>query len=78
MTTYKNSFYENDTKNRTKLLRTDAKPIEYCGYLIYHRIKSTTESADVFDIVKDSVCIGMYAGINGAKKAIDNLILSKL
>lgn len=25
------------------------------------------------DIVKDGICIGMYAGINGAKKRIDEL-----
>ena len=27
------------------------------------------------NIVKDGVCIGMYAGINGAKKRIDELVL---
>jgi hypothetical protein len=71
MVTYKNSFYDNDKKDRNPVLTTDLKPVEYKGYLIYHRINSTIKSGNVFDIVKDDICIGMYAGINGAKQRID-------
>ena len=49
------------------IIQTDAKPIEYKGYLIYERIKGVC-----FDIVKNGVCVCMRAGINGAKSAIDN------
>jgi hypothetical protein len=63
---YKNSFYKKSTPESKPVLFCDKGPVEYKGYLIYQRMK------DCFDIVKDGVCIGMYAGINGAKKSIDN------
>ena len=66
MATYKNSFYVNEKQNRTEFITCEKNPIFYKGFLIYHRW------IELFDIVKDEVCIGMYAGLNGAKKAIDN------
>lgn len=69
MTIYINSFYDNDKLNRKQYLETDATPVKYKGFLIYHRTYS------IFDIVKDGICIGMYAGLNGAKGRIDTLIL---
>lgn len=71
MDTYKNSFYENDKQNRSEFINCDKKPIEYKGFLIYHRW------TELFDIVKNGVCVGMYAGINGAKKKIDQINGSK-
>ncbi len=74
MASYINSFYENDKKERNPVLTTHSKPVEYKGYLIYHRISGTTKNGDVFDSVKDGVCVGMSAGLNGAKNRIDKLI----
>ena len=52
----------------------DAKPEEYRGYLIYHRVRSgrpISDGADCFDVVKDGVCLTQCAGPNGARRAID-------
>jgi hypothetical protein len=66
MARYKNPFYSPKYDNSKPIIQTDAKPIGYKGYLIYERIKGIC-----FDIVKDGACVGMYAGINGAKEAVD-------
>lgn len=47
---------------------TDAKPVLYRDYLIYQRI-----AGHVWDVVKDGACITQLAGLNGAKRAIDEL-----
>lgn len=50
--------------------------MSYKGYLIYHRINAASpieNGAHVFDIVLDGVCIGQYAGPNGARQFIDSL-----
>jgi hypothetical protein len=44
---------------------TDAEPKPYNGHLIYQRLQQC------YDIVKDGVCIGQFAGPNGARNAID-------
>lgn len=72
MTTYKNKFYSPKIHGPNPNITTDADPIEYKGFLIYHRVKSMGD-ANIFDIVKDGVCIGMMAGLNGAKERIDSL-----
>ena len=66
MVKYKNKFYSPKCQDSKPVIETDAKPVEYKGYLIYERIKGVC-----FDIVKRGVCVSMYAGINGAKEAID-------
>jgi hypothetical protein len=38
--------------------------------MVYERFD---QGYQVFDIVKDSICVGMYAGIVGAKTRIDEL-----
>lgn len=68
MVTYKNSFYNKNYQDSKHIIETSAKPIEYKGYLIYHRNHQT------WDIVKDGVCVGMNAGPNGAREKVDNLI----
>jgi len=65
--TYRNSFYNAKYQDSRPDITTDAKPEHYEGYMIHRRSK------DVFDIVKDGVCIGMSAGLNGAKRKIDTL-----
>ena len=69
--TYKNSFHSAKYQDSKPEIEIKSAPIEYKNYLIYKRSK------EVFDIVKDGVCIGMYAGINGAKKRIDELVLQE-
>lgn len=67
MAKYKNPFYSPKIMDSKPVIETDAKPLQYKGYFIYERIKGIC-----FDIVKKGVCVGMYAGLNGAKRAIDN------
>lgn len=45
---------------------TSAKPVQYRGYAIFHRI--------AFDVVKDGCCVGQYHGINGARQFVDKLL----
>lgn len=67
MAKYKNKFYSPKIQDSRPVIETVAKPVAYKGYLIYEHIKGIC-----FDIVKNGVCVGMYAGLNGAKAAIDN------
>ena len=53
-------------------------PKEYKGYLIYHRIRSTSKGGDCYDVVKAGVCLTQLAGPNGARKAIDNKSWEKM
>ena len=53
--TYKNSFHSAKYQDSKPEIGIKSTPIEYKDYLIYRRSK------EVFDIVKDGVCIGMYA-----------------
>ena len=75
MATYINSFFEGaggfNNPYASKILKCNEAPEEYKGYLIYPRVNYGFEG-DVFDIVKDGVCIGMNAGPNGAKRKIDH------
>ena len=75
--TYKNSFFkQGDPNSGPYHYVTRVHPVEYRGYLIFHRVNHVEYGADVFDIVKYGVCIGQYAGPNGAKRTID-IILSR-
>nr|WP_321524881.1 hypothetical protein [uncultured Cohaesibacter sp.] len=66
MARYKNKFWREDGSGYgPEFYETDAKPIEHHGLLIYRRLK------ECFDIVDDGICISQYAGINGAKNAIE-------
>lgn len=48
-----------------EFFEVDEKPVEHHGMLIYRRL------SNCFDIVIDGECVGMYAGLNGAKRAIE-------
>ena len=72
MVSYKNSFHSKYYQDSAPIIKTDVIPTLYKGYEIYHRIKSSSPGGNVFDIVKDGVCVGMNAGINGAKRKIDS------
>lgn len=79
-TLYKNPWHKtqyNKNVHGPAFYETDTTPKEYKGYLIYHRIDygmPINSGANVFDIVKDGVCVGQYAGPNGARAKIDSLI----
>ena len=47
---------------------TGVAPKEYRGYLIYHR------QTNVWDVVKDGVCVTQCAGLGGAKRAVDAML----
>jgi len=69
MTTYKNPWHKpQNPMYGPENYSTDSKPVLYCNYLIYERI-----AGHVWDVVKDGACITQLAGLNGAKRAIDNL-----
>jgi hypothetical protein len=76
MTQYRNSWHNSkDPYSGPAFYTTDAVPEEYKGYLIYNRINSVSgieSGACVYDIVKDDVCVGQYAGPDGARRAIDS------
>lgn len=66
MTRYRNTFHKPfDVNYGPEFFEVDAQPIEHMGYLIYRR------QQNCFDIVCDGDCIGMYAGLDGAKRAIE-------
>lgn len=70
ITTYRNSFHKPDARGLygPEFYVTDEPPSEYRGYLIYRRLPN------VYDVVKDDVCVGMYAGPNGARRYVDKRI----
>lgn len=47
---------------------TEALPTAYSGFQIFQRIEG-----HVWDVVKNGRCVAQRAGINGAKRAIDEL-----
>lgn len=63
--TYTNPFYNQKHKFSQSTFTDSDKPIEYGGYQIFQR------NSNEFHIVKDGVCVGMNAGLNGAKRRID-------
>lgn len=66
MARYINSFHNpHDATYGPSHFETSAKPVEYLGFTIYRRLP------ECFDVVRDGLCVGMYAGLNGAKRAID-------
>ena len=68
-TSYRNSVWKPEGKGYgPEFYTTDVTPKGYRGYLIYHRLM------DVYDIVKDGVCVTQYAGPRGAREAIDRLL----
>lgn len=71
MTTYKNPWHKPNNRDLygPEYYTTGEKPQEYKGYLIYERI-----TGNVWDVVKDGVCITQLAGPNGARSAIDKIL----
>jgi hypothetical protein len=70
---YKNSFYNKDKRFPGSYEFYEGEPeLEYKGYLIFEIYRyENPRRPGLCHIVKDNICIGMYAGMNGAKKFID-------
>lgn len=70
-TEYINGFHHPNGGSQTygpPIYITNSEPVEYRGLLIYKRFDAC------FDVVKDNICIGNYAGLRGAKGLIDKII----
>jgi len=66
-TTYRNPWHRPGTDlYGSDTFTTDAKPLGYRGYLIYHRI--------AWDVVFEGCCVGCYHGLSGAKGYVDGLL----
>ncbi len=68
LATYKNPFHSEKYHGSKPIIETDAKPLEYKGFVIYERIRGS-----VWDVVKNGSVVTMRAGLNGAKQFIDQL-----
>lgn len=62
---YANPFHNPRYQNSSAQIE-NSNPIKYNGYLIFEHTQIE------FHIVKNGVCVGMNAGLSGAKKRIDN------
>lgn len=71
ITEYRNSFFDPVRGHDPEIYKTDAKPVEYKGCLIYHRMKGAKASQNCWDVVKEGVCIGQYGGLAGCKAFVD-------
>jgi len=66
MTKYQNPWHDPlKPYHGPECYHTAVEPEEYKGFLIYHRTPL------VWDVVLDGVCVTQRAGINGARKYID-------
>jgi hypothetical protein len=65
--TYLNPFYNINYQGSRRYFEAEPNPTLYKGYEIHHY------SHQQWHIVKNGVCLGMNAGINGAKRRIDNV-----
>jgi hypothetical protein len=78
--TYINPFYSNGNTDSRPFYKVSPNPTIYKGYEIHERydregIKlGEGGGALVWDVVKDGIIITMRAGLNGAKKFIDETI----
>jgi len=65
MAKYRNPWFK-PMGHDPEFYSTDAKPLEYRGYLVYQRIKGVC-----WDFVKDGVCQRQMAGGGAYKQVID-------
>lgn len=72
--TYRNPWHQ-PTQSQYGPARysTDATPTEYRGFLLYERIPGPVGRC-VIDVVRDGECVTQRAGMNGARRAVDERI----
>lgn len=69
MSTYRNPWHRPfDATYGPAFYTTEAKPTEHAGHLIYQRIPG-----QVWDVVRDGVCVTQRAGPAGAMRAAEEL-----
>lgn len=74
MATYKNPWHKpNKPEYGPAEYSTEAAPIHYRGYSLYERIPGPIGRC-CWDVVKDGACVGQYAGPNGARGFVDQLL----
>lgn len=74
---YINDFYIRGNPCSRQVIECHTKPEKYRGFLIFHRIQAAgpiEAGAHCFDIVEAGHCVGMYAGPNGARRRVDQII----
>lgn len=69
--TYKNPFYHPSYSGSRPEYGTNEPPIEYKGYQIFHRIKSTSKDGDCCDLVKDGAIISQRVTVRSCKAFVD-------
>ncbi len=74
---YKNPWHDPRNNDSPAFYSTNHEPEIYKGYQIFNRIPGEI-GRGIWDIVKDDVCISQYAGPNGARKAIDEIVNESL
>lgn len=72
MAEYINSFYNERNPRSYKTISGSRYLETYKDFDLYKY------SDNEFHIVKDGICIGMFAGLNGAKREIDNPMYIKI
>jgi len=72
---YRNAFYNPQHPAPCSQEFYEGEPKEeYKGYLIFELWKFDRPShPGMYHIVKDGVCVGMNAGLNGARSRIDSI-----
>lgn len=66
MTTYKNPWHKDGKGSGPEFYETSAKPIEYRGHQLFHRIPGRC-----CDVVKDGSCVAQRVTVRGAKGWLD-------
>ncbi len=67
---YRNPWHrpEAPTLYGPAMYSTTAKPVQHAGHSIFERIPGC-----VWDVVRDGVCVTQRAGLNGAKRAAEQV-----
>lgn len=68
ISTYRNPWYRPD-KDDPEIYRTEAKPVEHRGCLLFQRLPGRC-----WDAVKDGVCFSQMTTREGAARSVDLLL----
>ena len=69
---YANPWYSPSSGVDPAVYTTDAKPVEYHGFQIFHRIKGVC-----CDVVYEGVCVAQRVGMSGAREAIERIVAAQ-
>lgn len=68
MHSYTNPFHSANYQGSKPVITTDARPTEYRGHLIFKVHEQH------YDVVRDDVLVGQYAGPKGAREFVDRRV----